>query len=325
MSTRYVWGKYTSSVSWGNAPNFATDYLIIPGLYAPSGSSISNWNAGYIGSGITFSDGQTNANYSKGTASITNPKIITAQTKTTINSATRYYALEKSGNTFIAWAQDGASNGNDDWYIGPVGSSTWGLYCIDKNSGSHSGINWRELTGGVGDSLGIVSSTSSTAYPTESGGGIFEDNWYIYKGSDNIDPRSISYPTSGISTGDSITVNITESNSKVYGGTVNYTYQYRLNGGSWTTISTTTATSINFTIPNNATSIQFRANAKDDAGFTSSTYVTGLTITIETSKFWVGINGKARESCNMWVGVNGKARKVKAAWVGVNGKARKFM
>ena len=176
-----------------------------------------------------------------------------------------------------------------------------------------------------GSVIGKVSSASNLAYPTASGGGKSGDYWYTYLGSDSIDPTAISYPTEQLRPGDTLTVSI-EPSANTYGGTISYLYQYSINGGnSWVTIQTTAATSVSFTIPTNAKSIQFRARAQDDMGFTSATYVTGAAVTVERLNLWVGVNGKARKGMELYVGVDGKARKVTAAYIGVNGKARRFL
>ena len=86
--------------------------------------------------------------------------------------------------------------------------------------------------------LSDVSSPNSGAYPQN---GVSGSNWYEYEGSDNIDPSSVSIPAD-IMPGQQITITVTPGTGKVYGGTVSYQYQVRLDGGAWQTVATTTAT-----------------------------------------------------------------------------------
>lgn len=122
-----------------------------------------------------------------------------------------------------------------------------------------------------------VSNSSSSAYPTNSVSGSY---WYVYSGSDSIDATAVGYSTQSPMGGQSITINVTPANP-TYGGTIQYTYQVQLSGGSWTTIATkTTATSQQYTIPAGTTSFAARVVANDTWGFSSSTYTTGSTFTV---------------------------------------------
>lgn len=80
--------------------------------------------------------------------------------------------------------------------------------------------------------------------------------------------------------GTPITIEVTPGTGKLYGGTVSYIYQVKLGSGSWQTIATTTATSYQYTVPYGTASIQVRVQAKDDLGFTSSTYVASSSVTV---------------------------------------------
>ncbi len=126
--------------------------------------------------------------------------------------------------------------------------------------------------------IDYVSSAVISTYPDNNASG----DYYYFRGvGDNPDPTAISYPASGIKAGSAITVSITKSsniNSKY--PAVQYVYQYKRNSGSWTAFETTTAASATYTVPSGTTSVQFRVYAKDDAGFTSSDYVTGASLTV---------------------------------------------
>lgn len=129
--------------------------------------------------------------------------------------------------------------------------------------------------------LGLVTNANSGAYPNNSYQG---SNWYVYQGSDNIDPASVTLPAS-IQGGTSIDITLTPSASKVYGGTVSYTYQYKLGNGAWQTLSgPTTATTQQLTIPKGTTSVQVRVQARDNLGFTSSTWVSSDVVEVTNNQ-----------------------------------------
>lgn len=170
---------------------------------------------------------------------------------------------------------------------------------------------------------GLKSASNPDSYPQD---GIYGSYYYKYSGSDNIDPIAISYANEDLEAGQEIKISITPSESKVYGGTVTYIYDYcRNNDGIWFRLISTTSLSASYTIPEGTTSIQFRVRSSDNIGFTSTDYVTGDNVAVSQLKGYVGINGKARKADRIYVGVNGKARQVVKGYIGVNGKARKFL
>lgn len=124
-------------------------------------------------------------------------------------------------------------------------------------------------------SYGLLSSVSSSAYPDNSYSGSY---WYVYKGSDQIDP-SISYPSS-IFKNQNVKISVSPA-SNTYGGTISYKYEYTTDGSTWTTANSgTTATSVDVTIPSTATTFQARVTASDNMGFTSTTAVAGASVTV---------------------------------------------
>ena len=126
-------------------------------------------------------------------------------------------------------------------------------------------------------SYGNVSSASSGAYPTNGKSG---DYWYVSKGSDTIDPASVSYPASP-NGGELIDITIAPSTGIKFGGTVKYKVEYQLDGGSWqTAAASTTATTVSVLIPKGTQTFIARATASDDTGFTSTTAVTGATVNV---------------------------------------------
>ena len=121
------------------------------------------------------------------------------------------------------------------------------------------------------------SNASSGAYPSndESGG-----YYYVRQGSDEVDPTAVTVPDD-IDDGTTIQISITPNTGKTFGGTISYTYQYRYDGGSWQTLSTTTATTVSLAVPKGQYStLEVRVRAQDDMGFTSNTWVSSGSKTI---------------------------------------------
>lgn len=121
------------------------------------------------------------------------------------------------------------------------------------------------------------SNASSRAYPSndESGG-----YYYVRQGSDEVDPTAVTVPDD-IDDGTTIQISITPNTGKTFGGTISYTYQYRYNGGSWQTLTTTTAVTASLAVPKDQyKTLEVRVRAQDDMGFTSNTWVTSGVKTI---------------------------------------------
>lgn len=212
------------------------------------------------------------------------------------------------------------------------------LYQHDGNStnpsesGQTSAINFYKFSS--------VSGGESTGYITSSDRNAYSGSNYSYYGSDNPDIKGISYSGENLKPRDKIQVTINEAESDdyllhyvpYYPTGVLQTWQVNINGNGWQNWKAERDPSMrggtstfSYTIPENARSLQFRAYAWDNAGWTGD-YVTGPVVYIDgatTGKVWVGVNNTARQVANVWVGVNGTARKVTAMWVGVNGVAKK--
>lgn len=323
MSTRYVWNKCNIKYpepTWENAgadaiqgdeavfSNGKASSSFQPVLY----KGTSSWSTTRV---VVQPDGETSDITGSGG---TNP------------SATKYpYAF---GVSLFAKKPDTLSDAF--WWLDSKTTSSSGnnIRIIRISKGSYSNY-YEYYTGSIslsdiskGSIVAKVSSDSNQSYPTNSykepNKGQTLSEWYEYLGSDDIDPISVTY--SDARPGKSLTITV-NPRSNTYGGTISYLYQYKVNGGAWTDIQTTTATSIDFTVPANAKTVQFRVRAQDNMGFTSTTYVAGASVIVERLNAWIGVNGKARKGVELYVGVNGKARKVTAAYIGVNGKARRFL
>lgn len=126
------------------------------------------------------------------------------------------------------------------------------------------------------DPRGSVSSASSGAYPTD---GWRSPYWYEYQGADTIDPAAVTLPAS-IMGGDTVTATVTPSAGKVYGGTVTYTWQYRLDGGAWQSLASGTAATQQLTVPAGTNTVEVQVRANDDLGFTSSTWVSSGAVSV---------------------------------------------
>lgn len=126
-------------------------------------------------------------------------------------------------------------------------------------------------------SYGNISSASSGAYPANGKSGSY---WYVSKGSDTIDPVSVSYASS-IKGGQIVNITISPSIGNVYGGTIKYKVEYQLNGGSWKVANSgTTNTNLSILVPAGTQTFRARATASDNMGFTSTTAVTGATVSV---------------------------------------------
>lgn len=323
MSTRYVWKKYRKKLKLEskNVNYFAYD--------APTGNNSSGQLAGYWGQGPS-------ADYSEGL------KLTEVRKNAIVSEYPRakyqeYQALAPTKG-LNKWTISTVIGVDLDltyfWALEPASNKKIGVRLWKNKNGDTSDISTDnailqdfklyEITGqDISPSYFVerLSSQQSNSYPNNDFSG---DYYYQKLGSDNIDPISITCSAEDLHSGNSITVSISPR-TPTYGGTISYLYQYRVNGGAWTDIQLTAETSISFTIPANAKTIQFRARAQDNMGFTSADYVTGEIVTVERLNAWIGVSGKARKGVELYVGVNGKARKVTAAYIGVNGKARRFL
>lgn len=346
MSARYVWSKHNVSLKTSSS---SVNRFIFS---APTGSNDAGKLAGYCGWSVSYVDGS--GWDIKGDSSGAAPKPVYVSTPQEIAYNTCAFAPKSTGN-FEAIMMGSTSNiTNVKWL---VGSYTTGKLIIEAVQADFNGViqadserknfTLYKVTGYDTTSstkIGTVSSSSQSTYPTTSEGGLQNGYVYLYLGSDNIDAISTSSSSSSsLKPGSSCNI-IVSSRANSYGGTISYLYQYSVNGGSWTNISTTSNTSITFIIPNNATSIMFRTRAQDNMGFTSSDYVSSPLYTVTTSSgggtvdpsgplepdrkerktLWVGVDDVARKVANLMVGVDGKARKVIKGYVGVDGSARIF-
>ena len=160
----------------------------------------------------------------------------------------------------------------DEW----LGGSGFGLRGGSRRYSSEQYIDYYTIYL-QGSYLDQRSHASSGYYPSNDEDGGY---YYVRQGSDQVDPTAVTVPDD-IDDGTVITISLTPNTGKTFGGTISYTYQYRYNGGSWQTLTTTTATSTTLSVPKDQYStLEVRARAQDDMGFTSNTWVTSGVKTI---------------------------------------------
>ena len=124
-------------------------------------------------------------------------------------------------------------------------------------------------------SYGNISSSSSSKYPNNNYSGSY---WYVYKGSDSIDPTVSITPNPGKG-GELVTINITPSTGNVYGGTIKYKVTYSLDGGSETVLNESTSeTSLQLLVPKGTDSLTVYVTASDNMGFTGDKISTTISI-----------------------------------------------
>lgn len=294
MATRYVWGKYgvsyTTSESTINVDAYDSfnggQYFsksLIPGtgtVQFGSAYSLNQQTGTFTLSGNTLT---TSLGYSQ-----TYPTDITSGCSFPNQSDRGYctfYFKPASGNSIYYFNIASTSSGDGYDLTSAVAACPANGFWAQANGwqaiGRANSATKITATPQQGSSTGTTSNSSSSAYPQN---GVSGSSWYTYQGSDSIDATAVGYSNQSPMGGQSITINVTPT-TPTYGGTIQYTYQVQLSGGSWTTIATkSTATSQQYTIPAGTTSFAARVVANDTWGFSSSTYTTGSTLTVTNNQ-----------------------------------------
>ena len=309
MSTRYVWEKCEKEFRYASVGADSYDF------YAGLKPDI----IGYCANNIIKE--------ANGTVSLSGGIVPYDQYNTDqVNALTYpYFAQKQSGNTEYAhcFISKPIAQGNYPVWKQVGGGANRKMVIRWSNGETAGDVEVYTQKSSQGAFISNVSGDSKSTYPEDGSQG---DNWYVYKGSNSIDPLSITYSSSRPERGERVTVML-NPRANALGGTVSYLYQCSIDGGrTWATAGeATTETEKEITVPSNAERFTVRVRAQDDIGFTSTDYVTGSTVEVQTMKLWVGVDNKARPGRKLWVGIDGKARPVAAAWVGdENGKARKW-
>lgn len=145
----------------------------------------------------------------------------------------------------------------------------------------------QQLVYSKGDnSYGNASSTNANAYVSN---GKVGNYWYVSKGSDNIDPTALTY-SDAVTAGQPVTLTIAPSTGTTLGGNISYVIQTTTNGTDWYDAGETSGTSYTVTVPEDAIVWNVRVYAKDDTGFTSSTYIYGNSVDTYVNVIRVGIS-----------------------------------
>ena len=201
-------------------------------------------------------------------------------------SAGNTYTGNITLNSAGVWADNTIYKAADNGYWGGRVYSDAGYWVSISlgSSASYPGTSsyeieeWRTTTDYSQGSTdyGPIASANSGAYPQNSYSGSY---WYVYQGADSIDPAAVTLPAS-IMGGDTVTATVTPSAGKVYGGTVTYTWQYRLDGGAWQSLASGTAATQQLTVPAGTNTVEVQVRANDDLGFTSSTWVSSGAVSV---------------------------------------------
>lgn len=292
MSTRYIWGKYTSEKKWtlNNLGEFKSMTVPVESsdFYKYSMVACPNKPSFNASTGKVYYP-YTDWDYS-------NPM-------QTVSDSNRY-GTDKFPYVFFIDKDERPSKGNAItnvevyeymyrkylhayWhYFWQNGSNRkCELNCIAKNNASdtYDYYYYSRVQSDYPDEFqSYVSNRSPSAYPSFD----LDSDGYFYNAEDQdiIDPSSVNLPES-IRYNSDITISITPSSDAQTNsyGNITYTYQYKFDDGNWTTIETTSETSVELHIPSDKSSIQTRVLAQDDIGFTSSTYVLSSTVSIYAS------------------------------------------
>ena len=294
MSTRYIWGKYTSEKRWtlNNLGEFKS--ITVPvessAIYKYSMIACPNKPSFNASTGKVYYP-YTDWDYSNPMQSV---------------SESNNYGTDEFPYVFFIDKDERPSKGNTirnaevyeyiyRKYIHAYWRYFWQdfvgsnrkceLNCIAKNNtdDTYSYYYYSRVQDDYPDEFqSYVSNRSPSAYPSFD---LDSDGYFYYaEDQDIIDPSSVNLPES-IRYNSDITISITPSSDAQTNsyGNITYTYQYKFDNGSWTTIETTSETSVELHIPSDKSSIQARVLAQDDIGFTSSTYVLSSTVSIYAS------------------------------------------
>lgn len=316
MSTRYVWGK--NNIKYPEI-SYSTTTSVSPKNLRPTyindqcgGSFCSDYSRVIVGDKLYFKPEGTIKGF-----------VFSAMIDRGRHPCSTY-------PYFIA-----ADNGHiPGWALARSGTGYWTIYKSERevaktaNYDSYDELdfdlamysNASEISKGT-----FIEYKSAQNYDEYPRYGIQDSYYYDYKGSDTIDPNSISYSKSELYSGEPVIINISPK-VPTYGGVVYYQFSYSTNGGStWTNIgSKTTETNKTITIPTGASQFQARALASDGWGFTSTTYVTGPNLPVSQIKAYATVGGKLMAGAKMYATVDGKIRQVQKGYVTVGGKVRKL-
>lgn len=292
---RYVWNKY----------NTTQGYVQISEQITTDSSAATNANSIWFNtydSSLTYNKAQQTLSQSsatmtvyRGTGYTFNPEHGTYNLTggASVGSITKGGTIDVSPDYYYAIVYTGTS-AEYGTIFRPVASGTITITQPSTGSGTRcyptctQNVNLMTSVNGTsqgGTDYGPVSSGEAGAYPVN---GVSGNYYYVYLGVDCIDPSNVVYETAQIMTGQPLTVSVTPSDEKVYGGNTLYNWEYQTNveSNSWTTIETTSNPTVTFNVPDNdsITTISVRVHCSDDIGFTSSVNVSGTSQSVTSNE-----------------------------------------
>lgn len=257
MSIRHVWKKYVTNTTYIETSTVLNGKPTQPsgtlGIYIAKAYTFDSNTGKYTLSDPVFGGNTTLGPYDAGEY--------------------RYMAFSDASVAKIYSTNASPGYGNK-WHI--VSNSDDGSYFIHSGTGQITEHTSDKSVSQSSSLVGTVSSSSANAYPEDGVSGFY---WYVYQGSDSIDPTAVSYSTNSPKSGEDVTISVTPRAS-TYGGVITYRYEISLDGTSWSLLSTTTGTSVNCTIPKGTQRFAVRVLAGDNYGFTSTDYVTGASLIV---------------------------------------------
>ena len=273
MSTRYVWDKYNVNITnpvYKDEVTLQVYHAVSDTkntIYASSQYNVSNGSISLISPvKATWYDNPSDSLIHVTIGDTTTYPYITFYGRDTIGEKQLYFQADP-GYTWTMQIDDYMNIALLATYLDPSNFITYygKVYRLTVGDSEYS----------KGTYISLISNINNT-YPSDNYSGQY---WYTYKGSDNIDPTAITYPSS-IKGGQVITLTATKSGSIKYGSTITYTYEVQLNGGSWISIGDSTSLTKSYTVPAGTTTFKARVKVRDNMGFTSSTYATGNQVNV---------------------------------------------
>lgn len=293
MGIRYIWGKYNYTEKYVDEKSTSNSLIRLgPGidrvlLCRSSSFSLNSKTGKYSYSGYVrpISD-----NYAPQQAS-TYPCVIFSNSRDYSSTGDE---IEVSLTNILEYAERRYTSSY--WELENTGTTSNPNYVLniysDWNGNSYSSCYHHMSSREQYPSTRVswVSDARASAYPNY---GVSGSYYYIAETQDNIDPTKVTIPDF-ISFGDTITITVTPSEYAVASsyGSISYRYEYSTNnGGSWQLINTTTSTTQQFTVPEDATRLKVRVRSSDNIGYTSADYVESELVAV-TPRGDLGISGE---------------------------------
>ena len=264
MSTRYVWGQYTRETQYYTDTRYVEDRSSV-GDYTVWG----NYNDDH--DSIIWIYRSIYISQSSGSISLSSGKGYNLRNYNNGSTVASGYVSTTSGNYYYASAWKKTTR-----LVGSPGVTSSSVYQVTSREEQYQDYYYVQ-----GSFITYISSSNSSAYPSNSYTGSY---WYVSQGSDNIDAVEVILPAE-VKGGEDMEVQVTPSNSKKYGGNITYTIEYNFGSGwqSYGQLGEHDATSFTINVPWGSESAQVRVKAKDDLGFTSSTYTTSNQATVDNN------------------------------------------